>query len=572
MALIVTTGLTPASTRVKTARKRQLLPIVTRPLETDMAEAINRGSYKQVTLGDKWDVIVIGSGIGGLTAAVLLSVYGGKRVLVLERHYVMGGFTHTFRRPGYEWDVGLHYIGQVQDDTSSVRRAFDHVTGGKVRWNAMPEVYDRIIVDGQTFDLIRGLEQYREGMKRYFPSEVRAIDKYIAAVQSSNRAAGLYYAEKAVPELLSRIAGGLMRAPFLRWAKRTTGEILRDLTSNRDLMGVLTGQWGDYGLPPAQSSFGIHATIAGHYFDGGSYPVGGASSLAAAIAPAIKRNGGRVITSAEVANILIDGGKAIGVKMAGGREFLAPIIISDAGAANTFLRLLPGEMGCLNSLRDGIRSIPASLAHLGLYVGIKATDADLGLNGTNLWIYPSFDHDANVARFANDIDSPFAGLFISFPSAKDPDFTNRHPGRSTVEVVTFVPFEAFASWRDTKWKRRGAAYDSLKQSLAARLQAALERHMPAVAGRIDYAELSTPVTTRHFMNYEKGEIYGIGSTPARFGMRALGARTPIRNLFLTGQDVASLGVVGALFGGAISASAVLGKNLISKLTKPLALL
>ncbi len=568
----MTTGLTPASTRVKTARKRQLLPIVTRPLETDMAEAINRGSYKQVTLGDKWDVIVIGSGIGGLTAAVLLSVYGGKRVLVLERHYVMGGFTHTFRRPGYEWDVGLHYIGQVQDDTSSVRRAFDHVTGGKVRWNAMPEVYDRIIVDGQTFDLIRGLEQYREGMKRYFPSEVRAIDKYIAAVQSSNRAAGLYYAEKAVPELLSRIAGGLMRAPFLRWAKRTTGEILRDLTSNRDLMGVLTGQWGDYGLPPAQSSFGIHATIAGHYFDGGSYPVGGASSLAAAIAPAIERNGGRVITSAEVANILIDGGKAIGVKMAGGREFLAPIIISDAGAANTFLRLLPGEMGCLNSLRDGIRSIPASLAHLSLYVGIKATDADLGLNGTNLWIYPSFDHDANVARFANDIDSPFAGLFISFPSAKDPDFTNRHPGRSTVEVVTFVPFEAFASWRDTKWKRRGAAYDSLKQSLAARLQAALERHMPAVAGRIDYAELSTPVTTRHFMNYEKGEIYGIGSTPARFGMRALSARTPIRNLYLTGQDVASLGVVGALFGGAISASAVLGKNLISKLTKPLALL
>ena len=436
----------------------------------------------------------------------------------------------------------------------------------------MPEVYDRIIVDGQTFDLTRGLEQYREGMKRYFPGEVRAIDKYIAAVQSSNRASGLYYAEKAVPELVSRIAGGLMRAPFLRWAKRTTAEVLRDLTSNQELIGVLTGQWGDYGLPPAQSSFGIHATIAEHYFDGGSYPVGGAASIAAAIVPAIERNGGRVITSAEVANIVIDGEKAIGVKMAGGREFLAPVIISDAGAANTFFRLLPGEMACLSSLRDGLRSIPVSVAHLGLYVGIKATDADLGLNGTNLWIYPSLDHDANVARFANDIDSPFASLYISFPSAKDPDFANRYPGRSTVEVLTFVPFDAFASWRDTKWKRRGAAYDSLKQSLAARLQAALERHVPAVAGKIDYAELSTPVTTRHFMNYEKGEIYGIGSTPARFRMRALGARTPIRNLYLTGQDVASLGVVGALFGGAVSASAVLGKNLLSKLTKPFALL
>jgi all-trans-retinol 13,14-reductase len=533
-----------------------------------MTEVVNRRSYKHVTLGDKWDVVVIGSGIGGLTAAVLLSVHGGKRVLVLERHYAMGGFTHTFRRPGYEWDVGLHYIGQVQDANSSVRRAFDHVTEGKVRWNAMPEVYDQIIAGGQKFDLTRGLEQYRERMKGYFPSEIRAIDKYIAAVRSSNRASGLYYAEKAVPELVSSIAGGLMRAPFLRWATRTTGEVLHDLTSNRDLIGVLTCQWGDYGLPPAQSSFGIHATIAGHYFEGGSYPVGGSSTIAAAMAPIIERNGGRVITSAEVANIVVDGEKAVGVKMAGGREFIAPVIISDAGAANTFFRLVAAETARLSSLRDELRSIPVSVAHVGLYVGIKATDDDLGLKGTNLWIYPSLDHDANVARFAKDIHSPFASLYISFPSAKDPDFANRYPGRSTVEVLTFVPFEQFAGWRDTKWQRRGPTYDSLKRLLAARLRAELERHVPAVAGRIDYSELSTPVTTRHFMNYENGEIYGIGSTPARFRMRALGARTPIRNLYLTGQDVTSLGVVGALYGGAISASAALGKNLVSKLATP----
>src|SRR5664280_1086825 len=92
------------------------------------------------------------------------------------------------------------------------------------------------------------------------------------------------------------------------------------------------------------------------------------SSIAAAIVPAIERNGGRVITGAEVANILVDGEKATGVKMADGREFLAPIVISDAGAANTFQKLLPGEMTCLSSLRVGLRSIPASVAHLGLYV------------------------------------------------------------------------------------------------------------------------------------------------------------------------------------------------------------
>jgi all-trans-retinol 13,14-reductase len=84
--------------------------------------------YKQAILDDRWDAIVIGSGIGGLTAAVLLARHGGKRVLVLERHYEAGGFTHTFRRPGYEWDVGLHYVGEMEDERSTVRRAFDHVT------------------------------------------------------------------------------------------------------------------------------------------------------------------------------------------------------------------------------------------------------------------------------------------------------------------------------------------------------------------------------------------------------------------------------------------------------------
>src|SRR5271167_2197999 len=148
--------------------------------------------YKQAKLAEQWDAIVIGSGIGGLSAAVLLAAHGGKRVLVLERHYESGGFTHTFHRPGYEWDVGLHYIGQVEDERSSVRRAFDHVTAGMVQWQAMSEIYDRFIIEGRTFDLVAGLDRFRDGMKQFFPREARAIDRYIAAVQACNRASGLY--------------------------------------------------------------------------------------------------------------------------------------------------------------------------------------------------------------------------------------------------------------------------------------------------------------------------------------------------------------------------------------------
>src|SRR5208283_2478864 len=94
-------------------------------------------SYRQNPVADQWDAIVIGSGIGGLTAAALLARHAGKRVLVLERHYVAGGFTHSFHRPGYEWDVGVHYIGEVQQSSSPVRAMFDNLSEGRLEWNPM---------------------------------------------------------------------------------------------------------------------------------------------------------------------------------------------------------------------------------------------------------------------------------------------------------------------------------------------------------------------------------------------------------------------------------------------------
>ena len=523
--------------------------------------------YKQAVPAERWDAIIIGSGIGGLTAAVLLGQHAGKRVLVLERHYNPGGFTHTFHRPGYEWDVGLHYVGEMQNERSRLRRAFDHVTGSQVHWEPMPEVYDRFVIAGRSFDLTAGLENFREGMRQSFPRESNAIDRYIATVRACNRASGLYYAEKAIPAPLAALAGGLMRIPYLRWARRTTREVLEGLTGNQELIGILTAQWGDYGLPPGVSSFAVHATIAEHYFAGGSYPIGGAASIAAAIVPRIERYGGMVVTSAEVASILLDGTKATGVRMMDGREFRSELVVSDTGATNTFERLLPLHLSALDSARARLRGLEASTAHCSLYIGLSETDATLGLKGTNLWIYPSFDHDANVRRFARDINAPFPGVYLSFPSAKDPTFAERHPGKSTIEAITMLPYAAFARWGETRWKQRGDEYNALKQSLADRLREEVERQVPSATGHFALTELSTPVSTRHFMNSGHGEIYGISATPARFSERGLGARTPIRGLYLTGQDVASLGVAGALMGGVISASAALGKNLLSTVSK-----
>ncbi len=498
-----------------------------------------------------------------------MSKHANKKVLVLERHYTAGGYTHSFQRPGYSWDVGVHYIGDLQDPAAPLRAAFDHLTDGRLEWAPMPDVYDRIVMGGRVFEFPTGRERLRARLKDYFPAEASAIDGYLAAVQSAQKASGLYFAEKAIPRPAARLAGRFLRAPFLRWASQSTLDVLHRFTQNEQLIAVLTAQWGDYGLPPAQSSFGIHAIVAAHYFDGASYPVGGAARMAETITPAIERNGGKVVVSAEVDEIIVQNGKAVGVRMADGREFRAGLLISDAGVRNTFQRLVRQPQPILIDLER----VPGSLAHLSLYIGVKQSARDLGLTGTNLWIYPSSqkgapDHDANLARFLDDPSAPFPALYISFPSAKDPEFEHHHPGRATLEAVVFAPYEWFARWEGSRWKHRAGEYDALKKTLADRIQNEVERNVPAVAGKIDHAELSTPLTTRHFMNYQQGEAYGLAATPERFRLRSLTPHTSVKNLLLTGQDVSTLGVAGALFGGVMTASAVLNRNLMSTVTKP----
>ena len=540
-----------------------MLLMSTLALPNDMVSGNVGVSYKQHPPEGAYDAIVIGSGMGGLTSAALLAQRAGKRVLVLERHYTAGGFTHVFHRPGYEWDVGVHYVGQMRAG-NPMRSLFDQITEGRLQWNAMPDVYDRIRIADRSYDLVSGAGRFKERMREYFPRDAAAIDQYMALVDNVARATKLFFAEKAIPGPLARVVGPLLRRKFLSLARRTTAETLGRLTGNRELIAVLTGQWGDYGLPPGQSSFGMHAIIAEHYLEGAFYPAGGAARIAASIAPVIERAGGRIVVGAAVQQILLDARhRAVGVRMEDGRELRAPLILSDAGAWNTYARLLPQDApGRSQSLAE-IESIPHSMAHLSLYVGLRRDAGEPEFGDSNLWIYPGADHDANVARYAADPEQPFPCLFISFPSAKDPEFAQRHPGRATIEVVAPALYGWFERWTDTRWKRRGPGYDELKRQLAARLRAELERHVPAVRGRIDYCELSTPLSTRQFANYHQGQIYGCACTPERFEARVLSPRTPVPNLYLTGADAAVPGVTGALVGGALAASAVLRRNLMA---------
>ena len=308
----------------------------------------------------------------------------------------------------------------------------------------------------------------------------------------------------------------------------------------------------------------MHAMLVDHYFGGAAYPVGGSCRIAETIIPAIKSCGGEVITNAPVDEIIVKNGKCVGVRLENGREFNAKVVVSNAGLANTCTHLLPEGVGPAKKMTKNAEALGPSVAHLSLYVGLDATDEEMDLKPTNHWVYDTPNHEENVRKFVESGPTSAPPLvYLSFPSAKDPDFSNRFPGKATVEDLTLAPYEWFAKREDKKRKQRGDEYDQLKAKITENLLEVVYRRCPKTRGHVQIAELSTPLSTRNFVNFEHGEIYGITHAPSRFEHKWLRPRTPIKGLYLTGADVVTAGIAGAMMGGVISASAIADKNLMT---------
>ncbi|MFK7798906.1 MAG: phytoene desaturase family protein [Aureispira sp.] len=528
-------------------------------------------SYKKRhELADQYDTIIIGSGIGALTAGVVLAKEGQK-VLMLERHYTAGGFTHVFKRKGYEWNVGVHYIGSVHKEGTIVRRLFDYISDGNIKWSGMGDVYDRIVLGDKTYDFVKGVGNWTDKMIGYFPDEEQAIRKYVHLIFEARKASSTFFLEKALSPFWSKLTGWYLRRNFLKHSRKTTHEVLSSLTNNQELIKVLGGQYGDYGLPPKQSSFAMHAILVRHYFSGGSFPIGGASEFVNHAAPIICQHGGAVLVSAEVQEIVIEKNKAVGVKMKDGKVFKAKNIVSNAGIINTYTKLLPQATVQKYQLLDYLKKVQPSVAHLCLYTGLDGTPEELQLPKANYWIYPEGKtHDQSLEDYLKDTNNDFPLVYISFPSAKDPSWPERYPGKSTIDIITLAPYQLFQEWEGSRWKKRGDDYEVLKESFAQRLLEELYKKEPQLKGKVAYYELSSPLTTKHFANYNKGQTFGLDHTPQRFEQQFLRVSTPIKGLYLTGQDVTTCGVGSAALAGTLTASAILGRSLVMKILKLLA--
>ncbi|HMV68143.1 MAG TPA: NAD(P)/FAD-dependent oxidoreductase [Myxococcota bacterium] len=502
-----------------------------------------------------WDTIVIGSGIGGMTTAALLAKLG-ERVLVLEQHYVPGGFTHVFRRQGYEWDVGVHIVGEASRKALP-GRLMSLVTDDRLQWAPVGPVYDEFwFPDGFSIAFPDSPAAFADTLKSAFPGSGREVDAYLAETRATVKSMRSWYIGRALPGALGRWLGGVISNEAHQRHAESAAAVVGRLIRDPKLQTVVNAQWGYHGSPPAEVSWGLQAMTVRHFLHGANYPVGGASRIAPAFLRTVADAGGWTRIVADVAQILVEGGRATGVRMADGEEIRAKRVVSAAGAWSTATRLLPPEHREAGWVQSVASHAPAP-AHVCLYLGFKGDIAAAGATRQCQWYYRTWSHERALWDVHPDrpVGDPSI-LFTSFPSLKDPLHDPGPEQRHTGEMITFVPWEPWQRWADTRWRRRGEDYDAFKQQIAEKMLEGLFSHHPQLRGMLDYWELSTPLTTDLFARPYHGSIYGLAGTPDRYADRWLRPQTPIPGLWMSGSDVSSCGVVGAMMGGALCALAM----------------
>lgn len=503
-----------------------------------------------------YDAILIGSGMGSLTTAAFLAKLKKMRVLVLEQHFVIGGQTHSFHRKGkYEFDVGLHYVGLM--DGSPEKSILDFITSNQVKWQKMPDDFEVFSYPGFDFKVPSNKAAYQARLIERFPNEEKAIRQYFKDVKT----AGTWFTTALFEDIMPRFLSRLLRKFYPRLGRlstMTSGEYMDRNFKDSNLKAILLSQWGDYGVIPRQSAFGMHSLIVSHFWRGAWYPVGGAKTIAQAIVPTIEKHGGLVLKRQTVSEILIQNGKAYGVRAHSslhpeqpGQEFYAPLIISGAGSANTYLNLIPKHVDI--PFRENLAKV-RGLSAFCVYLGLKESPAKFGIKGENHWIFEGTDHDAAI-----DKTGTLRGVYLSFPSLKDPAAKSH-----TADIITLMDYERFAEWRDGKWKKRGTDYEALKAEVARDLIAQVEKKFPGFGANVEFMDTSSPLTMEHFLKTGHGLFYGIPVTPDRLFTPWTRSKTPIENLYLTGADVVGPGIVGAMMGGVKTAGVVLLSHLFTR--------
>lgn len=484
------------------------------------------------------DVVVIGSGMGGLAAARTIAQFGGKRVLVLEQHYTLGGMTHEFSRAGrFQFGTGLHYI------SANAGPFLEFMTDGRVQLSPLPDDYDVLHFPDFDFAVPATKERFRARLAEQFPAEADAIDDFLRTTRRGMSGLAARNVFASFPAGLRKVGFPLVERLFPSAYRTLRDQVSRSVRDPR-LQAVLAARWGLYGIPPASSAFGYHAAVPLTFFmEGTAHPVGGPKELSRIVLEILDTYGVELRPRQQVNEVVVEQGRVAGVDVedtATGRRYhvRTDTVVSAAGVRNTY---------ALIGRSQELAALPEEPSAVMLFLGMDRSPAEFGLRGENHWFMPDLDDHEGFHRRPGE-----GTLYVSFASLNNPA-ARYH----TVEALELVDPKVVDQWRGTPEEERADSYRKLKNDLTERLIARLEQRWPGFRSAIAFAELATPLSFETYQHSVMGSFYGLAATPQRLRSARAGCRTPVKGLFVAGQDAWGSGVVGALAGGLMAANAVL---------------
>lgn len=468
-----------------------------------------------------YDVVVVGAGLGGLSAATWLA-REGKKVLLLERHRVPGGYASSFKRGRFEFEISLHELSGLgtESDKGPLWKLFEQIgIFDKVEFFNIPEFYRSVFPDVDV-TIPLGREAFEEEMIRHFPSEAEGLKEFSAACFDF---AG--QALKANRVGMKKVAADPEQFPVLmKYFGKSLSQVLNPMVSDEKARAVLGQIWGYYCLPPSQLSFTIYALGTVSYLRFGPAHIRGTSqSLSQAFVDIIEENGGDVWLNNGASRILATGGRVYGVVTDNGEKVDCPYVVCNANPMTTCLDLIGrDEIPDWYLRRLGAGSGGAST--FNVYLGLDCDYADLGLKNHETFVNTDYDLDGHYRLMKRAIEAEPAEAAVTAYNAVDRSYS---PPGTTMMVITMIA-------RADQWLELSPEqYAETKQAVADRVIGLAERVAPDIRKHIEEVEIATPLTNARYTGNPAGSIIGFNETFSGTGMVRMPARGPLEGLYFS---------------------------------------
>ncbi|MDR0602899.1 MAG: NAD(P)/FAD-dependent oxidoreductase [Bacteroidales bacterium] len=489
---------------------------------------------------NKYDILIAGSGLGGLVCGYILSKNGYK-VIIVEKNPQIGGCLQTFKRGNVKFDTGMHYIGSMEEG-QILHRFFKYL-------NLLDDVplsrldksgYDVISIAGEKYKFASGYDGFIEELARKFPQNKNDIQQYVRRIREIANASPLYNLQ----EINSPV---FIEADYI---KTSINEFIASITHNLRLQNVLAGNLPLYAGVKDKTPTYIHALINNFYIQSAYRIVGGSDTIANSLAKSIQSFGGKILTHAEVEQFICNENKMTSVLLTNGNVIEADYFISNIHPQITMEKI---QSKLIRKVyRERIANLENTLSNFTLFIKFKKEQTEY-LN-YNFYYY---DHEDVWASNNYDIDKlPQSYLYMHQSVQDGATFAE------SAQMIAYMHYNEVKQWENTKVGRRGADYKAFKAEKTQKMLDKLENSFPHIKSAIDAVYTSSPLTYRDYTATKEGSMYGIIRDKNFPAHTLVSQRTKIPNLFMTGQNINSHGILGVTIGAMITCAEFLGINTI----------